>query len=258
MISAAVPYFGEAGGPFDATMARGAAGAALPMCEQIGPKLWKLMDVASDAECASLIDAAERIGFEGAASYCHLYRTRYNDRLVANDEALAAALGKRCLSLLPRTVSSPAWGDGDGVWRVDALNPRFRLCKYVDGHYFGPHIDGNYNASRTRRSRLTFMMYLNPAAATPSASMQPGSGGAATPSALPTCSGGSTNFFKRTGRRDSKLDTSEVAHEIVPSPGLAVAFFQCDSDGDLLHEGARVTGGTKYILRTDIMCELEE
>ena len=263
-ISSTILSFGTTDGPF-------ATAAAEPQCEQLGPKIWKLSNVLTSEESAMLIDAAERIGFEDADAYCFRYRTRLNDRLVSDDVPLAQMLSERCLPLLPSTVSSAAWGsrtrDGPAAtWRVDVLNPRFRLCRYIGGrgHYFGPHIDGSYQPGDERRSCLTFMLYLNPqgsdsggggaAAGTRTSSLPVNPQGTRT-SSLPTCGGGATNFFKQADYEYGRVG-GLVAHTIVPEVGVGVVFYQSDNDGDLLHEGAPVTSGVKYILRTDIMCDL--
>jgi hypothetical protein len=48
----------------------------------------------------------------------------------------------------------------------------------------------------------------------------------------------------------------EILYEVVPEAGSALIFPQYHKD--YLHEGAKLMNGTKYILRTDIMYDLEK
>ena len=59
---------------------------------------------------------------------------------------------------------------------------------------------------------------------------------------LPTFQGGSTNFL--TPKKD-------VIYECVPEAGSALVFVQ--EDIKCYHDGGKVLGGTKYILRSDVM-----
>jgi predicted 2-oxoglutarate/Fe(II)-dependent dioxygenase YbiX len=94
------------------------------------------------------------------------------------------------------------------------LNERFRFYRYDPGQIFAPHYDGAYRRDNGECSQLTFMAYLNE-----------GFGG------------GETKFDLRHG---------EIT--IVPKTGMALLFIH-----RLLHEGARVTSGRKYVLRSDVM-----
>jgi prolyl 4-hydroxylase len=101
------------------------------------------------------------------------------------------------------------------------LNERFRFYRYDPDHTFRPHIDG-YFARNDERSQLTFMVYL--------------SGG---------CGGGDTAIYIQ----DDGLTLPDGAViRVKPEVGKALVFFHY-----LLHEGAPVTSGRKYVLRTDVM-----
>lgn len=102
-----------------------------------------------------------------------------------------------------------------------ALNERFRFYRYDSGHTFRPHIDGHF-ARNDERSQFTFMVYLNDA-----------------------CAGGETIlYFSDDGL--TLPDGAEV--RVKPETGKALVFYHY-----LLHEGAPVTDGRKYVLRTDVM-----
>lgn len=78
---------------------------------------------------------------------------------------------------------------------------------------FSPHTDGAYERSSTERSFYSFLIYLNEVEA-----------------------GGQTNFLV------------EPELSIEPKAGLGVIF-----QHPIPHEGAIVTNGVKYVLRTDVM-----
>jgi prolyl 4-hydroxylase len=104
-----------------------------------------------------------------------------------------------------------------GLKPID-LNERFRFYRYSPGQRFAPHRDGSYTRENGESSFVTLLLYLNG-----------------------DCEGGAT-----------RLEVSELPDtlEITPKPGLALLFAH-----RLLHEGAPVTAGRKYVLRTDVMYE---
>ena len=178
-----------------------------------------LHDSLTQEECRAVVDATEKVGYEGAQKYCFMYHNRWNDRFMADDHELAEFLWGRVREHTPKRID--AFGR---TWEVDGLNSRFRFCKYIggEGHYFGPHTDGMYTVDSDHKSLLTCMFYLN--------------GG-------DEFEGGLTNFI------DHK--TQRLNHSIRPAPGLCVIFRQADLR--TYHEGTRVTSGLKYIMRTDVM-----
>jgi len=95
------------------------------------------------------------------------------------------------------------------------LNERFRLYRYDPGEYFAKHHDGHFARVDGERSLLTLIYYLNDG-----------------------FEGGETRFYLR----------GQAPLTVTPRAGSAL-FFQ----HPVLHEGAAVTGGRKYVLRTDVM-----
>ena len=113
--------------------------------------------------------------------------------------------------------------------------------RYDPGGYFKPHQNGSYTRpDGSESSRLT-LMYLND-----------GGGGDFT--------GGETRFLlagpraanarpRRTaGQKGVSLDDEVTS--LVPCCGDALVFSH-----ELLHEGAVITAGRKYAVRTDVMYE---
>lgn len=193
---------------------------------------------------------------------------------------------------LTRELSNAAFGHGrEGLWEPIGLNEGFRCCRYEPGGHFGPHCDGVFERSTHETSLLTFMVYLtnNPAPVIPPErdSKRGGSGGGSgrggaeaeqeeekpeekpEEKADPLASRGlpisassfhnATRFLrmdsartlahreKGTGRFLAPDDT--VVHAVFPEEGMAIVFFQ----GLVLHDGGRVVGGEKVILRSDVM-----
>ena len=95
------------------------------------------------------------------------------------------------------------------------LNERLRYYRYEPGQTFKPHQDGSFKRDNGEKSQVTFMVYLNDGF------------------------GGSTNF-------DLRYPHGEI--EIMPKAGTALLFVH-----SFRHEGAVVTSGAKYVLRSDVM-----
>jgi len=92
-------------------------------------------------------------------------------------------------------------------------NERFRCYRYRPGQRFAQHRDGAFFRNDDERSYYSFLLYLNE-----------------------DFEGGETKFF-------------EVPETSVrPETGMALLF-----QHPLLHEGALVTRGTKYVARSDLM-----
>lgn len=96
------------------------------------------------------------------------------------------------------------------------INERFRFLRYYPGQYFAPHKDGCYRRGNGEISLMTAQLYLNEG-----------------------FSGGTTNFL---------FDSCDGNFDVVPRTGSVLVF-----QHDILHEGAAVSEGCKYSMRTDIM-----
>ncbi len=103
-----------------------------------------------------------------------------------------------------------------GGWEAVGFNDRFRFYRYDVAEAFAPHYDGSVCRGTDEESRLTFMVYL-----------------------IERCQGGGTNFYYPGGT---------LKLSVQPERGKALVFLHLQ-----LHEGAPITGGRKYALRTDVM-----
>jgi prolyl 4-hydroxylase len=117
------------------------------------------------------------------------------------------------------------------------LNERWRLAKYWPGDQFERHVDGIFQRTPEHASMFTVNIYLN-------SSTKPGE--APRPRTEPApFAGGNTRFYTGADARVPTLDIRARA-------GMALVFRQPPAR-DLLHDGAPVTAGNKYLLRTDVM-----
>jgi len=187
-------------------------------------KAWILFNVLSKEECKHIIEASEKYGYEKAETYCFLYRDRYNDRMMSDDIEFSNFIFNRTKEFLPNQLRGYA---------ISKLNNRWRYCRYYKDHFFGGHTDGVFQTTKKEngvsiheKSFYTFMLYLN----------SPKDG---------NYEGGNTNFL------DS--NTRKITKAVIPETGMALVFRQ--EDLSLLHEGAKLLSGTKYILRSDILYE---
>ncbi|KAI8921974.1 hypothetical protein DFJ77DRAFT_5872 [Powellomyces hirtus] len=203
------------------------------------PGAFLLTDVLTPAQCTQILSATENVGFmpdapigSGAAAE-QISVLAHNMFWLADDDILSMIF-ERCRPHLPPVVAPNC--------ELRGLNSRWRVYRYVPGAVYRPHIDGawpgsgldpvtgnyEYDLYKDRRSKLTFLVYLND-----------------------DFEGGSTTFFTPAARTGT-LD----AWPVTPRTGSVLCFPHGDAKGALLHEGSRVTQGTKYIIRADVLYSL--
>jgi predicted 2-oxoglutarate/Fe(II)-dependent dioxygenase YbiX len=175
------------------------------------------------AECDHHIALTEAAGYDDAPistgrGFVMRKDIRNNDRVMIDDNPLAAELFERARPFLPATFL---------MWKPVGLNERFRYYRYGPGQKFDWHFDGAFTRDTGDSSKLTFMVYLNDGFV-----------------------GGETAFNLR---RLGKVEEDDEVLRVVPEAGAALVFRH-----DVLHTGAVVTQGTKYVLRTDVMCRHRE
>jgi hypothetical protein len=166
-------------------------------------------------ECASFIATAEAVGFPPAPSGPPA------PGMAARDNARLAwddpALAAALWRLLQPALAAAGSPDARSAL---GCSPALRLYRYGVGQRFARHYDDAVAIGPGRSTRHTVLIYLS------------------------SCGGGETVFYGPKGR--------EVAR-VAPSPGRAL--LHRHGDDCLLHEGARVSAGTKYVLRTDVVYE---
>ena len=149
------------------------------------------------------------------------YPTSYrnNSRFVEDDTLLANKLFNSISQYIPQEIC-----DSYGKWKFVKINERLRFCRYLEGQYFNKHLDGVYHISKTIQSKLTFMIYLN---------------------GNNNFKGGETLFFP-------SKQSDDITYRFLPDRGDLIIF-----DHNIWHSGAPLFSGKKYILRSDLLYELQ-
>jgi predicted 2-oxoglutarate/Fe(II)-dependent dioxygenase YbiX len=171
--------------------------------------------VLSPDECAAFIATAEAAGFSAAAP-----AGPPQPGVAARDSARLAWDDPVLAGALWRILAPAlaAAGAPDASAAVGCL-PAMRLYRYAPGQRFARHYDDAVPGPAPRQAtRHTVLIYLS------------------------SCGGGETVFYSSKG-------TALAA--VSPTPGRALVHRH--GDDCLLHEGARVSAGTKYVLRTDVV-----
>ncbi|TYZ65769.1 hypothetical protein PybrP1_009970 [[Pythium] brassicae (nom. inval.)] len=190
--------------------------------------IFKVPHFFSRAECARVQRFADSEGFSRVTQRAtREFAFRDNDRLLLRLEAFAALLWPRLAPLVPHACE-------EGL-RAVGLNPNIRFYRYRAGQRFGCHVDqSDVDPVTGFHSRFTVLVYLNDASDSDLA-------------------GGSTVFYgPPAGAKKTKTTTQEEpVLSVAPESGAALVHGH--GDRCLLHEGALVTRGCKYLLRTDVM-----
>lgn len=139
------------------------------------------------------------------------------------DESLASALWARLAPHVPEVDGRKATG----------LFDRLRYYCYRRGQRFDRHVDVAVTDERRGQvSEYTLLVYLN----------GEGEDGGEGDGTLPTMEGGETVFY---------ATAKKVLASVAPTAGAAL--LHAHGRRCLMHCGAEVTRGTKYVLRSDIM-----
>jgi hypothetical protein len=192
------------------------------------PETWVhiISHLLTPSECTNLISKHDD------ALISHDVTLTLRKRKVFDDEALADLLWSR---LKPFFGTQQIIDEDSSSWMASHLNTRFRYCKYEKGGLFEPHFDGRRLAGVDEQSFMTVNIYLND---------------------VPSEHGGSTRILTAceecTGTHSAPHE-HEVLGKVPPIEGLAAVFWD-----SLFHDGEELTGGVKYLLRTDVMFQRDE
>ena len=185
----------------------------------------------SPEECMEYIHWSETLGYDIAPittseGFAVMPDIRNNSRVMLDDVPRAEFLWQRIAPHVPaKLLHRPAIG----------VNERLRFYRYDPGEQFNWHYDGSYRRKNGEMSLLTLMVYLND-----------------------DFVGGETCFklnHADLGRIKTDFDPDYLNRQIaiVPETGMALCFIH-----PVLHQGATVNQGRKYVLRTDVMYGLAE
>lgn len=215
-----------------------------------------LENVLTHEECDLLVQACEKVGYsfwhqkdhndvDGEAKCDEASKAvRVVDTIEANFPHLSAKLYERVsrvVNLDPKTFA-PDMANADdlyerdieGTWVPHALSENLLFGRYHPGGHFMPHVDGSTIVDLNTRSFYTLLIYLND---------------------VPQ--GGETFVFSGEQCRVMYLDQEDHKYRgsaaqrvgaVHPRKGSAAFFYY-----SLLHEGAPVREGTKYICRADLL-----
>jgi predicted 2-oxoglutarate/Fe(II)-dependent dioxygenase YbiX len=184
----------------------------------VKPGAFTLDDIYSTLECRAMVERAENLGFTAATVSLAggaqaMPGVRNNDRVKFDDADLAAQLWARLETSVPATLEG---------WRAVGLNERFAVYRYDPGQRFKRHQDGVVRTDTGEESRFTVLVYLND-----------------------ECEGGET-IFSDVDRSSGQVRFLETP--VQPRSGMVLVFKH-----ELWHEGAPVTAGRKYVLRSDVL-----
>ncbi len=172
-------------------------------------------------ECWHAIARSEAAGYgdapinAGTAGQVVRKDVRNNERVMIDDVPLARQLWERLKPFVTSEILIARW-------LPIGLNERFRFYRYDPGQQFFWHFDGSFARNTGEQSQVTFMVYLND-----------------------DVEGGATEFNPR---RQGMVRLDDELVTVVPEAGKALLFRH-----DILHQGATVTRGRKYVLRSDVM-----
>lgn len=186
----------------------------MPTPNPIFDGAFTLPDILTAAECAAYIDLSEKIGYE-AATINTAAGVQHRPDVRNNDRVIHddPDLAETLWKLI-----APHLPAAIADRTVLGFNERFRFYRYDPGQRFDWHMDGYFERDDGERSFYTVLFFLND-----------------------DFEGGETRFRVRDAE-----GVKTVA--VKPVMGQVLAFRH-----ELLHEGAPVTKGRKYILRTDVM-----
>ncbi|TRM61875.1 hypothetical protein BD626DRAFT_500801 [Schizophyllum amplum] len=182
-------------------------------------------DFLSPAECKAYVQFIDNLPLELTPPKKRGEASRMNHRISTTSPEHAQRLHE---VLSPHL--SPFEHPARGPPRLPhSMNSNIRMYKYTQGQYFGQHYDDSVKDSVTgARSEWTLLVYLT--------------------GAEDGVQGGETIFQVEEG--EGKRRTNKA---LVPPLSRGMALLHKHGADCLLHEGAPVLKGTKYVLRSDLM-----
>lgn len=181
-----------------------------------------ISNLLSTSECNKIIEDNEKSLISTSGAYSSRLRYMYFDH------SLVELLWSR---LEPFYGSDRVVDEEGQTWRAFSLNPFLRFCKYKPGDDFGPHQDGRRMMNVDEQSFMTVNIYLT---------------------TVPESHGGATRVLKRSQEGEDDGRKHKVIGVMQPVEGMASVFRD-----SLFHDGERLEGGVKYLLRTDVIYRRE-
>jgi prolyl 4-hydroxylase len=183
----------------------------------------------SNSECTQFIKYGKEMGFKEATVDTQLKRTNI-DKLtdntkirkdIRNNDRLIFDNNKLANTIYAKLISLNFKEFIPDSNCFSAVNPRFKIYRYSEGQQFNRHVDGVF-IHNNEESRYTMLIYLND-----------------------DFKGGETEFYGQ-----SIYDKNIT---VIPKTGSALIFSH-----NCKHAGLPVLMGNKYVLRTDLMFNINE
>ncbi|TPX66086.1 hypothetical protein SpCBS45565_g04736 [Spizellomyces sp. 'palustris'] len=228
------------------------------------PSTWIFLipSLLTSSECGQLLAACTKAHPLQLSSHAQTRSVAFrdNDRSAFSSPELSDLIWNTA-GLRALIEQTPALNEVSKGLRACGLNDMWRLYRYREGQRFGPHYDEEANGEGNQRGYFTLLIYLNGGeercdtsgkakAATkdsPKTKTQKGlkSNGKVEDDA--PLEGGETVFYRGTPK--NKKPVLSVA------PVTGMALLHAQGGRCLLHEGAVVRKGSKWVLRSDLMYE---
>ncbi|MDH3389365.1 MAG: oxidoreductase [Gammaproteobacteria bacterium] len=206
------------------------------------PGAFQLLNVLAAEECERLVALSESLGYLEDAAVSLPRRIRHNDSFTwIADDATCDIIWQRCRPLMHDA------SDYNRAKAVLGLNARLRFYRYGVNDYFAPHTDGSWPGSRVvdgelidnafndRWSQLSFLLFLSE-----------------------DYQGGATQFYvdRDDSRRPARGPEDAGIVDVRTPLGAALCFPHGTHPLHCLHASQRISAGTKYIIRSDVLFEL--
>ena len=181
-------------------------------------------------ECQYFMNKADNLHMERLDPDTGTALARKVDRVSVRSKDVATWLYNRIQPYLEPVNKVPNRYIEKGKWHPTGLNHDVRLVRYSCGDFFLPHHDGCERISKYHQSLLTVMVYLND-----------------------DFEGGHTRFFDESQRHYEPADMSKHRYAYKPCAGDVMIFYSQQT-----HDGSELLRGRKYIMRTEVMFQLDE
>lgn len=191
------------------------------------PLVWIIPTVLSPQQCDSLIEKIEIVNMESASYATGSLRTSKRTSKYMDEDLSQLVFSQLAPSFLSRIQ------EADGL-SVEGVHPNWRILRYDQGDYFGPHYDqGDISKPMKNDGTKDFLFSSHTLIVNLSKDMK-------------ELIGGTTRFYPR--KNYSK------AVDVSVQRGWAIAFKQLG----MLHAGQQVIHGTKYVAQAGLLRLLPE
>jgi len=189
---------------------------------------FKIRNVLTPEECQILIQASEKGGYErallnvGGGRQILMIDYRDSYRVMIDHPEISKAIYDKVVGHNSE-VSKVLREYLNGCMKPIEMNERLRFLKYNEKQKFSKHYDGSYTRPSSHPNKgdcsyFTILIYLN-------------------------------KDYKGSTRLFSDYNSDATYYDVLPEEGMVFVH-----QHDILHAGVEIERGTKYVIRSDIMC----